>query len=352
MDTIAKFTQPLLELTTEELQAEYDKFLRVKPWGSTSPVVNWLRSLGYSTDLETTRPIRQWLASRGVIGRVGDAQCMNLKTKLIKSEQMTERRSDPEVNKELNAKLHKGRWEDKSTEELKEIAKKQSKTLSKTQLQKKESDPEGWAEFQKSVQEKSMLTKRQMPLEVRQLGYNKQKNSYWAKPPEERAAMQTKREQNTKYGFWFCISCKRKVKEYCKKKDLPCSCVNPVIIWMGSEDEKHMWLFLTDLKIPFRYHHDSILLFNNERKRTWNLDFFLPEHNTILETKGSNPQSLNEWPALVLDLRRSTLSNDYRILVLWNRWADLDFKTLEEMFAACEEIKSTSDQLSHQHFIT
>lgn len=296
-------------LNSIDLQNLYDGALLVsrKVYKTSSGTKALCLSLGLTLSKQELQAIRIFLFQSGVTLKVGDRQCVDPLTKQKKSKQQKKIRSLETSNQRV-LKMRKSRW-GKSKEELDKIQTKQKNHLQET-LNIKMADKETWQIFQDQCQHKSSLAKSKMTLEDQDDAITKWKKKYWSKSDDERYLIQSKKEKSSKIGFWLDG------------------------IWFGSSFELNMFQFLTKLNVNFIYHGFPCDL----NGYTWHPDFYLPDHNVILEVKGAYPKSKTYWLEKTLPkIRESKLGAKYTIRVYWER--KIKVSTLPELLELCEVIQ-------------
>ena len=310
-DSMADIDEFLVELGTklkEELQVLYDAALLSsrKQYATSSATKALCLSNGLNPSKENLQKVRLLLFNTGVVLKVGDRQCVDPTTKQKKSKIQKEIRSSFDDNART-AKL-KNTIANKPKDELNRIRTKQKNSLEQT-LSIKMSDRLTWELNQNQYQHKSKVARSLMTQKDRDKSISKWKETYWAKSDEERHVIKSKKEKTSKIGFWLDG------------------------IWFGSGFELNMYNFLTRLDIKFVFQGFSCDL----NGYTWYPDFYLPEHNLILEVKGAHPKSKNYWLTKTLPkIVESCLYDKYDIRVYWGR--KIKVNTLNDLLGLCEVI--------------
>jgi len=297
------------EIPVEELQQRYDEALLVsrKKYKTSSATKSLCLSLGLNPSKEELQTIRLFLFNAGVTLKVGDRQCVDPNTKKKKSEQQKKIRS-LETDVDRIAKI-KQKLAAKTKEDKEKTKVKQKNTLKNT-LAIKMADKDTWESFQTRCQEKARIARTKLPKDHFDKGILKWKKGYWLKTEEERHSIKTKKEKSNNIGFWLDG------------------------IWFGSRFELNMYRFLTEIGVKFVFQG----LACNLGGYTWHPDFYLPDHNIILETKGAHPKSKQYWLEKTLPkIQKSNLCATYDVRVYWER--KISATTLDELLGMCESVK-------------
>jgi hypothetical protein len=301
----------LIKLSTkskDELQVLYDAAILSsrKQYCTSSGAKSLCLSKGYSSSKEDLQKVRLFLFGVGVVLKVGDRQCVDPSTKQKKSKRQKELRS-LETDSIRVAKITHT-IANKSKDEMERIRTKQKKSLKET-LSIKMADKSTWDSNQNEYQHKAKLARASMTQEDHERSIAKWKETYWAKSDEDRHSIFIKKEKSNNIGFWLDG------------------------IWFGSGFELNMFIFLTRLGIKFVFQG----LTCNLNGYTWHPDFYLPDHNLILEVKGAHPKSKKYWLEKTLPkIQEVKLWNTYAIRVCWER--KIKVETLAELLDLCEVV--------------
>ena len=298
-------------LTTAEYETMYTKALQDSRniFKTSSPTKALCLSLGIIKPSKAEiQSVRLFLYEKGVQLKVGDKQCVDPITKEKKSKKQAEVRKNINIELPRLQKI-KNKLTNKSKEEKELIKEKQIKTLANT-IQIKMSDEIEWNNFQKKCQEKSKQSKLAMTADQKTTAISNWKKVYWLKSENERNQIQEKREKGSKFGFWD----------------------NGV--WFSSTYEFNMFWFLTKHNENFTYHNLKCDLGGY----TWSPDFYLPDKNIIIETKGKYPKSENYWISKTLPkIKEANLSAKYIIKVCWDRSLK-KYSSVDDLLDMCENI--------------
>jgi len=300
-------------ITTVQLQEAYDLGLKLsrKVFKTSSPAIALCKLLGLDFTREEVQKVREFLYSQRVQLRIGDKQCADPTTKAKKSKAqfIIRNTEDAEKAKRRSSKMAKSRWEDKSQAELEEIQSKQTKSVKAT-VSVQMADKDTWETDQAEKQRRSAVARAAMTEEEKQKGVEKWIDVYWSKSDTERKLINEKRSSGLnsmfrKHGILF-----------------------------HSTYECNMWEFLKACDIEYRY-HDLICNLNGY---SWHTDFYLPQLNMIIETKGKHPKNVEYWDTITLPkIKEANLCESYDIRLIWDRTLK-KYSSFDEMLKGCERV--------------